>query len=77
MCVVRTMLGTMTFLVNRSGQWRHSADTVIEPAYLRTSMAFHPDAARDARKRLLPLLRKTATALEVCLPPKLLPGVSA
>ncbi|HEV2096006.1 MAG TPA: IclR family transcriptional regulator C-terminal domain-containing protein, partial [Chthoniobacterales bacterium] len=44
---------------------------------LNTSMVFHPDAARDARKRLLPLLRKTATALEACLPGKLLPGVSA
>lgn len=44
---------------------------------LNTSMVFHPNAARDARKRLLPLLRKTATALEACLPPKLLPGVSA
>lgn len=44
---------------------------------LNTSMVFHPDAARDARKRLLPLLRKTAMTLEACLPPKLLPGVSA
>jgi IclR family pca regulon transcriptional regulator len=44
---------------------------------LNTSMVFYPDAARDARKRLLPLLRKTATALEACLPGKLLPGVSA
>jgi IclR family transcriptional regulator, pca regulon regulatory protein len=44
---------------------------------LNTSMLFHPGAARDARTRLLPLLRKTATALEACLPPMLLPGVSA
>ncbi len=44
---------------------------------LNTSMVFHPGAARDARKRLLPLLRKTAIALEACLPPRLLPGVSA
>ena len=61
----------MTFLVNRSGQWRDSANAVIEPPHLPASRA-----ARDARQRLLPLLRKTATALEACLPPKLLQGVS-
>ena len=44
---------------------------------LNTSMVFHPDAERDAKERLLPLLQATATALEACLPRKFLPGVSA
>jgi IclR family pca regulon transcriptional regulator len=44
---------------------------------INVSMAYHPDAARQAQQVILPRLRQTAAAIEACLPASRLAAVSA
>jgi IclR family pca regulon transcriptional regulator len=44
---------------------------------INVSMAWHPDAARQAQQVILPRLRQTAAAIEACLPASRLAAVTA